>query len=147
MNFNITAFASGYGSGKKTVVSGSVKRVDNDTQKLFEYSDIEKLRRIISSLCELSASGRTTERKPRAVKEQTEVDKLRQNLAVARRLPKEWVTIDAAAVWRAYKDAKYIDRQERIRKIRQEEVTPLLKKIEKAKLSDEARALLLASLQ
>ena len=146
LKIKITGFQTGFGSGKKTVVSGSIKRVDNNTEKVIENADIEKVRRVCASLCELSKSGRTTERKPRTPKEPTEVDKLRQNLAVARRLPK-WVKIDAAAVWKAYQEAKYTDRQNYIKKIRQEEVTPILKKIEKAKLSDEARALLLASLQ
>ena len=145
--FKITAFKSGYGSGKKSVVSGSVKRIDNGTEKPIENADIEKVRRVVSSLCELTQSGRTTARKPRAVKERTNVEELRQNLAVARRLPKEWLKIDTAAVWKAYQEAKEKDRQENIKKIREKEVTPLLRQIEKAKLSDEARALLLASLQ
>ena len=102
LTFKITAFQNGFGSGKKTVISGSIKRVDNGTEKLLENSDVEKVRRVVASLCELTTSGRS-ERKPRAPKGITEVAKLRQNLAVARRLPKEWVTIDAAAVWKATK--------------------------------------------
>lgn len=147
ITFKITHFQSGFGSGKKSVVSGCVRREDNKTEKELETADIEKVRRVCASLCELTTTGRTTGRKTRTPKESTEVDKLRQNLAVARRLPKEWVKIDAAAVWKAYKEARYTDRQARIRKVREEEVAPLLKKIEKAKLSEEARALLLASLQ
>ena len=145
LTFKITAFQSGYGSGKKTVVSGMVSLNDaNHTSTEMNNSDIETIRRKVAKLLGLK---NTTERKTRTPKEMSEVDKLRQNLAVARRLPKEWIKIDAAAVWKAYQDAKYKDRQEHIKRIRQAEVTPLLKRIEKAKLSDEARALLLASLQ
>ena len=147
LEFKITAFQTGFGSGKKSVISGFIKRANNNTTKLIENADIEKVRRVCASLCELTQRERTIERKSRAVKEQTEVEKLRASLAVARRLPKDWITIDAAAVWKAYKEAKYRDRQEHIKKVRQAEVTPILKQIEKAKLSDEARALLLASLQ
>ena len=143
--FKITAFQSGYGSGKKSVVSGSVKRVDNATEKLIENADVEKLRRVVSSLCELSASGRTSERKPRTPKEMSEVEKLRQNLAVARRLPKEWVKIDAAKLSTAFKAARESDRAKAREALREKAVTPLLAKIEK--LSPEERALLLASLQ
>ena len=145
VEFKITAFVSGFGSGKKSVISGTISLNDaNHTGTELNNSDIETIRRKVKKLLGLKT---TSERKPRTPKEQTEVEKLRQSLAVARRLPKTWVKIDAAAVWKAYQEAKYMDRQEHIKKIRQEEVTPLLKKIAKAKLSDEARALLLASLQ
>ena len=145
LEFFITSFLSGFGSGKKTVISGIVSLNDaNHTSTTLENSDIESIRRKVSKLLGLK---NTSERKPRAVKEQTEVEKLRDSLAVARRLPKEWVKIDTAAVWKAYQEAKHTDRQNRINKVRQEEVTPLLRQIEKAKLSAEARALLLASLQ
>ena len=114
VKFNITAYQTAYGSGKKTVISGSIHRADNDTTKLIENADIEKVRRVVSSLCELTTSGRTSGRKPRTPKEQpviekTEVEKLRDSLAVARRLPKEWVKIDTAAVWKAYQEAKKRD--------------------------------------
>ena len=79
-----------------------------------ENADIEKVRRVVASLCELTTSGRTSERKPRAKKEVevkiSEVEKLRQNLAVARRLPKEWVTINAKAIRQAFLDARKKDR-------------------------------------
>ena len=112
--FKITAFQSGYGSGKKTVVSGSVKRADNGTEKMIENADIEKVRRVVASLCELTQSGRTTERKPRTKKEAevkiSEIKKLKQNLAVARRLPKEWIKIDANKLRAAFIDARKKDR-------------------------------------
>ena len=115
VEFKIIAFASGFGSGKKTVVSGSVKRADNGTEKPLECADIEKVRRVCASLCELTTSGRTSERKPRApkaVKEVkiSEVEKMRQNLAVARRLPKEWVRIDANKLRAAFIDARKKDK-------------------------------------
>ena len=110
IEFKVTAFQSGYGSGKKSVISGSVKRADNGTEKLIECADIEKVRRVVASLCELTSSGRTSERKPRAPKGQSEVEKLRQALAVARRLPKEWVKIDPNKLRSAFIDARKKDR-------------------------------------
>ena len=110
VEFKITAFQSRFGSGKKTVISGSVKRADNGTEKLLENADIEKVRRVVASLCELTSSGRTSERKPRAPKGQSEVEKLRQALAVARRLPKEWVKIDPNKLRSAFIDARKKDR-------------------------------------
>ena len=114
VEFKITAFQSGYGSGRKTVVSGSVKRADNGTEKMLENADIEKVRRVCASLCELTATGRTSERKPRAQKKVeekiSEVEKLRQALAVARRLPKEWIKIDPNKLRAAFMDARKKDR-------------------------------------
>ena len=114
VTFKITAFQSGYGSGKKSVISGSVKRADNGTEKPLENADIEKVRRVVASLCELTNSGRTTERKPRAQKKVeekiSEVEKLRQALAVVRRLPKEWIKIDANKLRTAFMDARKKDR-------------------------------------
>ena len=114
VEFKITAFQSGYGSGRKTVVSGSVKRADNGTEKPLENADIEKVRRVVASLCELTSSGRTSERKPRTPKVSevkiSEVEKLRQALAVARRLPKEWVTINPNKLRAAFIDARKKDR-------------------------------------
>ena len=145
VTFKITGFSSGYGSGKKTVISGSIKRADNGTEKIIENADIEKLRRVCASLCELTQSGRTSERKPRALKEQTEVKKLRQSLAVARRLPKEWVTINAQQLRVAFRDARKKDRARAQFAQQLRAVNPLLAKI--AQLSEEQRSLLLASLQ
>ena len=114
VEFKIAAFQSGFGSGKKTVISGSVKRADNGTEKVLENADIEKVRRVVASLCELTSSGRTSERKPRAKKEVEvkilEVEKMRQALAVARRLPREWVSINADKVRAAFKEARKKDR-------------------------------------
>ena len=108
LTFKITAFVSAFGSGKKTVVSGIISMNDNNnTTTDFENSDIETLRRKVSKFIGLK---NTSERKPRAPKEQTEIAKLRQNLAVARRLPKEWVTIDAAKLRTAFRDARKKDK-------------------------------------
>ena len=112
LNFTINEFKSGFGSGKKSVISGIISLNDtNNTSTEMKQSDIEAVRRKVSKLLGLK---NTKERKPRAVKESTEVDKLevdklRENLAVARRLPREWVKIDAAAVWKAYQEAKKRD--------------------------------------
>ena len=114
ITFKITAFQSGFGSGKKSVISGSVKRADNGTEKPLENADIEKVRRVVASLCELTSSGRTSERKPRTPKVSeekiSEVEKLRQALAVARRLPKEWIKIDPNKLRAAFIDARKKDR-------------------------------------
>ena len=145
LNINITAFQSGFGSGKKTVVSGSIKRVDNGTQKLFENADIEKIRRVVAALCELTTSGRVGARKPRAKKENSKIETLKQALAVARRLPKDWTIIDAEKLREAFKEARKKDRENRQDALKARAVAPILQRV--AKLSDEERALLLASLQ
>ena len=145
LKIKIGNFQSNYGSGKKTVISGSILRVDNRTEKVLENADIEKVRRVCASLCELTTSGRTTDRKPRTQKEQSEVEKLRAALAVARRLPKDWISINAAGVWKAYQDAKKADKEREQKALKEKAVSPLLAKIEK--LTPEERALLLASLQ
>lgn len=112
LEFKITHFQSGFGSGRKTVISGTISLNDeNHTSIALENSDIESIRRKVSKLCGLKASN---ERKPRKLKDQsvivkTEVEKLRDSLAVARRLPKEWVTINTAGVWKAYQKAKQLD--------------------------------------
>ena len=143
LTFRITAFQSGFGSGKKSVISGMVSLNDaNHTSTELNNSDIESIRRKIAKLIGLKS---TTERKPRTPKGATEVEKLRQALSVARRLPKEWVKIDTAAVWKAYKKAKAEDAKTASEALKEKAVTPLLAKIEK--LSPEERALLLASLQ
>ena len=145
VEFYITAFLSGFGSGKKSVISGSIQRTDNSTSKNFENADIEKIRRVCASLCELTTSGRTSARKPRTPKEQTEVDKLRQSLAVARRLPQQWIKIDTMVLRAFFKEAREMDREKARKALQERAVDPLLSKI--AKLSPEERALLLASLQ
>ena len=112
IEFKITAFQSGFGSGKKTVISGSISLNDaNKTSVELNNSDIEEIRRKVSKLLGLK---NTSERKPRAKKEhpiivQSEVEKLRQNLAVARRLPQQWVRIDAVKLRAAFKDARKKD--------------------------------------
>lgn len=111
LKFKITAFQNRFGSGKKSVISGSVSLNDeNHTSIALENYDIEEIRRKVSKLCGLKTSSA---RKSRAPKEpvivKTEVEKLRDSLAVARRLPKEWVTINTAVVWKAYQKAKQLD--------------------------------------
>ena len=145
--FKITAFKSGFGTGKKTVVSGSAKRTDNGTTCVFDLLDIEKLRRALAKLCELTTSGRISERKPRAPKESTEVEKLRQSLAVARRLCSShtWVELDTKKLRASFFAARLIDRKNKEEALKARAVAPILERV--AKLSAEERALLLASLQ
>ena len=111
VELKIIAFASGFGKGKKTVVSGSVRRPDTGTIFDFVTLDIERLRSVIAKLLGLKS---TSERKPRAPKVSevkiSEVEKLRQALAVARRLPKEWVTINPNKLRAAFIDARKKDR-------------------------------------
>ena len=145
ITFKITSFQSGFGSGKKTVISGNITRADNDTKKLIENADVEKLRRVVTSLCELTKSGRTTERKLRAPKERSEVEQLRGALAVARRLPKEWIHIDVKVLRNQFKIARKEDREKEQKELQVRAVDPILAKIKK--LSPKERALLLSSLQ
>ena len=148
VEFKIIAFASGFGKGKKTVISGSVKRADTDTIFEFVTLDIERLRSVIAKLLGLKS---TSERKPRAPKEQTEVAKLRASLAVARRIcpfnefANSWLIIDAKALRAQFRFARKEDRENARKALQARAVDPLLAKIEK--LSPEERALLLASLQ
>ena len=111
IEFKITAFQSGYGSGKKSVVSGSVFRKDTGVLFVLEHSDIESIRRKVAKLVGLK---NTSERKPRTPKVSevkiSEVEKLKQNLAVARRLPTEWVKIDPNKLRSAFIDARKKDR-------------------------------------
>ena len=147
VTFKITAFQSGFGSGKKSVVSGIVSLNDtNHTSADLINSDIEAVRRKISKLLGIkSTSGRTTERKPRTPKELTEVEKLKQSLAVARRLPKQWIKIDTVVLRTFFKEAREADRENAKKTLKARAVAPLLEKV--AKLSPEERTLLLASLQ
>ena len=143
LKIKVVDFQSNYGSGKKTVISGTISLTDtNHTSIELNNSDIETIRRKVSKLLGLKT---TTDRKPRTPKEQTEVEKLRQNLAVARRLPKAWVKIDAASVWKAYQEAKKADKEREQKALKEKAVNPLLERINK--LTDEERALLIASLQ
>ena len=118
---------------------------------MLENADIEKVRRVCAPLCELTQSGRTSERKPRAPKEQTEVAKLRASLAVARRLctfnefENSWLIIDAKALRAHFRLARKEDREKASEALKARAVAPILEKV--AKLSPEERALLLASLQ
>ena len=144
IEFKITAFQSGFGNGKKTVISGVVKRVDNNSTQLLENADIEKIRRIVSSLCELMPRAQYRKQTP-AQKKQTEVEKLRQSLAVARRLPREWLIIDANKLRAAFRQAQRADKENARKALHARAVAPILDKIEK--LSAEERSLLLASLQ
>ena len=144
VEFKIIAFASGFGNGKKTVVSGSVRRPDNGTIIEFVTLDIERLRSVIAKLLGLKS---TSERRPRAVKEQTEVKKLSDTLKVARRVCSSccWVDINTEKLRTAFRAAREIDRENARKALQARAVDPLLSKI--AKLTPEERALLLASLQ
>ena len=143
VTFKITAFQSGFGSGKKSVISGTISLNDtNHTSIELNNSDIEAIRRKVSKLLGLKT---TSERKPRALKGQTEVEKLRQNLAVARRLPKQWCRIDAVTLRAFFKEARKFDREKAKKALQARAITPILERV--AKLSPEERALLLASLQ
>ena len=149
IEFKITAFQSGFGSGKKSVISGKISLNDaNHTSTEIENFDIEAVRRTISRLLGLK---NTSERKPRAPKEQSEVEKLRASLAVARRLcpfnefSNPWLIIDAKVLRAYFKIARKEDRKKAQDALKEKAVNPLLAKIEK--LTPEERALLLASLQ
>ena len=141
LKIKIVNFQSNYGSGKKTVVSGSASY--GNTTYEFINKDITGFRASVAKTLGIKNTAKVS--RISTIKEQTEVDKLRQNLAVARRLPKEWIKIDTAAVWKAYQDAKKADKEREQKALKEKAVSPLLAKIEK--LSPEERALLLASLQ
>ena len=149
ITFKITAFQSGHGSGKKSVVSGMVSLNDtNNTSTELNNSDIESIRRKVAKLLGLKS---TSERKPRTPKVNTEVEKLRASLAVARRIcpfnefAKSWLIIDTKILREYFKIARKEDRENARKALQARAVDPLLTKI--AKLSPEERALLLASLQ
>ena len=113
LKIRVINFQSNYGSGKKTVVSGTISLNDaNHTSTELNNSDIEALRRKVARLIGLKNTG---DRKPRKPKEQTEViksevEKLRDSLAVARRLPKGWINFNAKEIRQAFKDARKKDR-------------------------------------
>ena len=144
IEFKVTAFQSGFGSGKKSVISGSVLRKDTGVLFVLENSDIEVIRRKVARLIGLK---NTTARKPRAPKERTKVEELKSTLAVARRVRSSccWVDINANELRTAFKAARDTDRENARKALQARAVDPLLAKIEK--LSPEERALLLASLQ
>ena len=145
LNFKITAFQSGYGSGKKSVISGTISLNDaNHTSTELINSDIESIRRKVAKLIGLK---NTSERKPRAVKERTKVEELKNILAVARRVRSScnWIDINTKNLRTAFKAARETDRERAKEALKEKAVSPLLAKIEK--LSPEERALLLASLQ
>lgn len=145
ITFTITAFQSGYGSGRKTVISGTISLNDtNHTSTTLENADIEAIRRKVSKLLGLK---NTSERKPRAVKEISLVKQVSDTLAIARRAlaKNDWLTIDAKKLRTAFKIARDTDRENARKALQARAVNPILEKIEK--LSPEERALLLASLQ
>lgn len=107
----VNRYITGYGSGKKTVVDGWFTTTTGTYQII--YLDIQQLKTKLLKWC--GATTPTSERKPRTPKEQpvaikTEVEKLRDSLAIARRLPKEWITIDVAALRKAYQRARQVDK-------------------------------------
>ena len=147
LNFNITAFASGYGSGKKTVVSGTVECKGTNTKFFFENSDIEKLRRFAGTAAGVSKNGRFKSGTLRAPRTITEVKKLSEPFKTARAVVSKcnWIKLDTEELRTAFKRAREIDRETKQKALQARAVDPLLAKI--AKLSAEERALLLASLQ
>ena len=148
LEFKITAFASGYGSGKKTVVTGSVECKGTNTKFFFENVDIEKLRRFTGLAAGVSKNGRFKQGTLRAKhKEITEVKKLSETFKTARAvfLKCNWIKLDTNELRAAFKRAREIDHENARKALQARAVNPLLAKIEK--LSPEERALLLASLQ
>ena len=141
LKIKIVNFQSNYGSGKKSVVSGSASY--GNTTFEFMNKDVIGFRASVAKTLGLKNTAKVT--RIHTTKGQSEVEKLRQSLSVARRLPKEWVKIDTAAVWKAYQEAKTQDAKKAQDALKEKAVNPLLVKI--AKLSEEERALLLASLQ
>ena len=139
LKIKIVDFQSRYGSGKKSVVSGTISLDDiNKTTVELNNCDIETVRRKISKLLGLKSKPRTT---------QTEVEKLRQSLGVARRLcdTNPWLIINAPALRAHFKIARKKDLKNKEEALKARAVNPILVKV--AKLSAEERALLLASLQ
>ena len=136
LKIKIVDFQSNYGSGKKTVISGTISM--NDTSIELINSDIEVVRKKIAELLGLKSKPRTTK---------TEVEKLKQSLAVARRLcnANPWLMINVHALRAHFKLAKKTDRKNKQEALKARAVNPILEKV--AKLSTEERALLLASLQ
>ena len=144
VTFKITAFQSGFGSGKKSVISGEVLRKDTGILFVLENSDIEVIRRKVAKLIGLK---NTSERKTRTPKGSTKVEELKKTLAVARRVRSSccWIDINTNKLRTAFKAARQEDRENARKALQARAVDPLLSKI--AKLSPEERALLLASLQ
>ena len=141
LKIKIVNFQSNYGSSKKSVVSGSASY--GNTTYEFMNKDVIGLRASVAKTLGITNTAKVN--RIHTTKGQSEVEKLRQALTVARRLPKMWVKIDAAAVWKAYQEAKAQDAKKAQDALKEKAVSPLLAKIEK--LSPEERALLLASLQ
>lgn len=106
LKIKIVNFQSNYGSGKKTVVSGSASY--GNTTYEFINKDVIGLRASVAKTLGIKNTAKVT--RIRTPKETTEVDKLRQSLALARRLSKEWITIDAPKLRTAFKDARKKDR-------------------------------------
>ena len=143
LEFKITAFQTGFGSGKKTVVSGSVECKKTVTKFCFENSDIEKLRRFAGlaagvSFKTLRASRTTTT---------TEVKKLSATFKTARAVVSQcnWIKLDTEELRAAFKAARDTDRKNAREALKARAVAPILEKV--AKLTPEERALLLSSLQ
>lgn len=141
LKIKIVNFQSNYGSGKKTVVSGSASY--GNTTYEFINKDVIGFRASVAKTLGIKNTAKVT--RIRAPKEQSEVEKLRQLLAVARRLPNQWVKIDVITLRAFFKEARDTDRENARKALQARAVDPLLAKIEK--LTPEERALLLASLQ
>lgn len=141
LKIKIVNFQSGFGSGKKTVVSGSASY--GNTTYEFINKDVVGFRASVAKTLGIKNTAKVS--KIHTTKEKTEVEKLRASLAVARHLPQQWVKIDVVTLRAFFKEARAVDRAKAKEALKEKAVTPLLAKIEK--LSPEERALLLASLQ
>lgn len=147
LKIKIVNFQSNYGSGKKSVVSGSASY--GNTTYEFINKDVIGFRASVAKTLGIKNTAKVT--RIRASKEQTEVEKLRQSLAVARRLcpfnefSNPWLIINVKALRAHFRLARKEDRIKAQEALKARAVDPLLAKIEK--LTPEERALLLASLQ
>lgn len=141
LKIKIVNFQSNYGSGKKSVVSGSASY--GNTTYEFINKDVIGFRASVAKTLGIKNTAKVT--RIHTTKGQSEVDKLRQSLAVARRLPSQWVKIDTTVLRAFFNEARKTDRENARKALQARAVAPLLEKV--AKLTPEERALLLASLQ
>ena len=141
LKIRVIDFKSNYGSGKKTVISGSASY--GNTVYEFVNKDVIGFRASVAKTLGIKNTAKVS--RIHTPKGSTEVEKLRQSLAVARRLPQQWIKIDVITLRAFFKEARQTDRERAKEALKEKAVNPLLAKIEK--LSAEERALLLASLQ
>ena len=143
LKIKIVNFQSKYGSGKKSVVSGSASY--GNTTYEFINKDVIGFRASVAKTLGIKNTAKVT--RIHTTKGQSEVEKLRASLAVARRLcaSHTWVEVDAKKLRSSFWAARQTDRKKAQDALKEKAVNPLLAKIEK--LTPEERALLLASLQ